>query len=340
MRLIIVEKTQFFNLLPAAASERWPGEQIAMMASMPYLLNRYTYPRGLAYKDYPLVASPLYGKTDKRFDDGSFALGAMVVDGVSKKMEPISFTQASALMQDAEHLVFAGDWDHTGVWGMERMLELLAPERDKTDYEVGVFNGGLDEASIRRVLSSLRRPDDQGFQALSNAAQVKRYFDYNFNLNSLAILGNLYRSIASTNQPVLITKYMVQALLFVIKHGEDGTPKRDWLQHWKGTGKYEFVENEWWMDGMGSPASRQSMLRQLEELGLIQVCENNCTYGLAFRGTPMGIEFVGRLHKDCSDPDLPFRLSAWMGFPFAEIKPVIDKYLLTFFRRQKRHQGV
>lgn len=341
MRLIIVEKMSVAKAIGALVAERWPGEDIMMMASMPYLLNKYSYPRGRAYNDYPLVETPKYKKTDVRFDDGTFACGVRITNGSFLHNFSIAFTPACKLMQTAEHLVFAGDWDHTGVWGMERMLELLAPERDKTDYDVAVLNGGLDEASIRRVLLDLRRPDDERFVALSNAAQVKRYFDYNFNVNSLPILGNLYRSIAGTNDPVLISKYMVQLLLFVVKHGDEGAPNNtDWLAKWKGTGKYEIKETEWFMSGIGSPASRHPMMKQLEELGLIQECETNPAYRMAYRCTPMGLVFAGRLHKDCADPDLPFRLQEWMGKPFDEIKPVIDKYLMTFFRRQKRHQGV
>lgn len=340
MRLLITEKPSFAKAIGPLVRERWPVEDIIMMSSIPYWLNRYAYPRGLPYNDYPLLGNQKYARTENRLEDGSFAQAvSLSSDGTPTAMR-VCFDQACEWMRNAEHLVFAGDWDHTGVWGMERMLELLAPERDATDYDVAVFNGGLDEASIRRVLSDLRRPSDERFVAMSNAAQVKRYFDYNFNVNSLPILGNLYRSIAGTNDPVLISKYMVQLLLFVVKHGDEGTLNGDWLANWKGTGKYKPEDNEWFMSGIGSPASRLQMMKQLEELELIQACATKSVYGMAYRCTPMGLVFAGRLHKDCSDPDLPFRLQEWMGQPFDEIRPVIDKYLLTFFRRQKRHQAV
>jgi hypothetical protein len=342
MRVIIAEKITVAKTIAPIAAERWPGEEIMIMVSMPYMLNKYAYPRGLAYGDYPLIGNPSYKKTDVRFEDGTFARGIRVTNGRFISSFGIAFKPACNLMQTVKHLVFAGDWDHTGVWGMERMLELLAPERDKTDYDVAVLNGGLDEASIRRVLKDLRRPEDPRFVALSNAAQVKRYFDYNFNVNSLPIMGNLYRSIAGSDQPVLFTKYMIQVLLFVIKHGDQGAPNNsDWLRDWKGTGKYAFVDNEWSMGGLGSAASRAQILRNLHELGLVEpaVVESRA-HCFGYRCTPMGLVFAGRLHKDCADPDLPFRLEDWMGKPFAEVKSVIDTYILTFFRRQKRHQGI
>lgn len=341
MRLIIVEKLQVAKIIAPFVAERWPGEELNIICSVPYWLNVYSYPRGLAYNDYPLLGTPCYKKTDVLFNDGTFTWSMLVKDGVISPHRRIYFDEASELMGNAEHLVFAGDWDHTGVWGMERLLELLSPDRDKGDYDVAVFSAGLDEASIRRVLWDLRRPDDKRFVALSNAAQVKRYFDYNFNVNSLSILGNLYRDVSGTNTPVLITKNMVQILIHAVLHGEIAEAGNNGLYHWKGTGKYNpeaFEKYEWWLQGLGSAASRHVLLKQMVELGLIApVGDPKRAY--VFVSTPFGREFEGRLHKDCTDPDLPFRLNLWMARPFDEVKPSIDAYLAGFFRKQKRHQG-
>jgi hypothetical protein len=345
MRVIIAENPMMAKKIAPFTAERWPGEEIMILASMPYDLNKYVYPRGLAYSDYPFLGSPDYKKTDARFEDGTFGRGVRVTNGKFISNFSIAFKSACNLMQTAKHLVFAGDWDHAGVWGMERMLELLAPERDKTDYDVAVFNGGLDEASIRRVLSNLRRPDDEQFLALSNAAKVKRYFDYNFNVNSLAILGNLYRDVAGTNTPVLITKNMVQILIHAVSNGEvaeAGSKNRLHLSRWRGTGKYDpdaFEKYDWWLEGLGSAASRPALLKQMTELGLLEPVGDS-ERPFLFVSTELGRTFEGRLHKDCTDQDLPFRLNLWMAKPFEEAKLSIDQYLLTFFRKQKRHQAV
>jgi hypothetical protein len=342
MRLIIAEKIMFARKIAPVAAERWPDEDITILASMPYDLNKYVYPRGLAYSDYPFLGSPSYKKVHARFDDGTFAWGLGASNGPFVSSH-FSFESACNLMQTAKHMVFAGDWDPTGVWGMERMLELLAPGRDKTDYDVAVFNGGLDEDSIRRVLANLCRPDDERFMSLSNAAKVKRYFDYNFNVNSLAILGNLYRDVTGTSEPVLITKNMVQIMIHAVAHGEVAEAgRKNSLTYWKGTGKYdpdEFDKNVGWFQGLGCTASRYALLKQMSELGLLERLDEP---GRAFiyESTPLGRAFESRLHRDCADPDLPFRLCLWMAKPFEEAKRSIDQYLLTFFRKQKRHQGV
>jgi hypothetical protein len=344
MRLIIAENIMMAKKIAPFTAERWPGEDIMIMASMPYILNKYSYPRGLAYSDYPLLGNPSYKKTEDRFDDGTFGRGVRV-SGQFISNFAIAFKSACNLMQTAEHLVFAGDWDHAGVWGMERLLDLLAPERDKTDFDVTVFNGGLDEDSIRRVLSNLRRPDDERYMALANAAKVKRYFDYNFNVNSLAILGNLYRDVTGTNAPVLITKNMVQILIHAVSNvavAISGRSNSLNLSRWKGTGKYDpdaFEKYDWWLEGLGSAASRPALLAQMKELGLLEPVGGDERPNV-YLTTELGRTFEGRLHKDCTDQDLPFRLNLWMEKPFEEAKLSIDQYLLTFFRKQKRYQGV
>jgi len=343
MRLIITEKPQLFDALAPRAAERWPGEEIIMICSMPYILNVYSYPRGLAYNEYPLLGEPAYKKTESRFEDGSFTMAVLVAEGKAGQRYRMSFKQARKEMLRAEHLVFAGDWDHAGVWGMERMLELLAPERDGTQFEVAIINAGLDESSLRRVLGDLRAPTDPRYQALKNAALVKRYFDYNFNTNSLSILGQLYRSAAESNQPVLITKNMVQILIEAAKTGEileTGRLKENSLCHWKGTGKYDPRDceaYEWWLHGMGSAASRPSLLKQMTSLGLLEALDEG-KYPIRFGITAFGRDFASRLHKDCADPDLTFRLCHWMSKPIEEAKLLIDAYLMSFFRKQKRRQ--
>ena len=345
MRLIITEKVQLFDALAPIATERWPGEEIIMICSMPYDLNVYSYPRGLAYNDYPLLGEPAYKKTAARFEDGSFTRAVIVTDGEAGHRYRMSFEQARKEMLRADHLVFAGDWDHAGVWGMERMLELLVPERDGSVFEVAIINGGLDERSLRRVFSDLRTPADPRYQALKNAALVKRYFDYNFNVNSLSILGQLYRTAADTNQPVLITKNMVQILIEAAKVGEimeSGRSKENSLCHWKGTGKYDPNDcnaYEWWLQGMGSAASRPALLKQMTSLGLLEP-EDDGKYPSRFRITAFGRNFANRLHKDCTDPDLTFRLCHWMAKPLDEAKELIDAYLMAFFRKQKRLQDI
>jgi hypothetical protein len=341
MRLIITEKPYLFDVLVPMAVERWPGEEIIMICSMPYWLNVYSYPRGLGYNEYPLLGEPAYKKPTARFEDGSFTRAVIVTGGKAMHRYRMSFEQARMEMLRADSLVFAGDWDHAGVWGMEQMLELLMPGCDQPMFDVIILDSGQDQATIRRALNDLRTPADPRYQALKNSARLKRYFDYNFNVNSLAILGNLYRAVTDTNQPVLLTKNMVQILLHAAKTGEISEYGREnSISDWKGTGKYTWQDRggaEHWLDGIGSAASRHEIVKQMSNLGLL-VQKEGSRFAHCHSITQLGSKLASRIHKDCADPDLPFRLHHWMSRPFAEAKVSIDAYLMSFFRKQKRLQ--
>ena len=49
----------------------------------------------------------------------------------------------------------------------------------------------------------------------------------------------------------------------------------------------------------------------------------------------MGRAFLEKLHPDCEDPDLPFRLSEWQHDP-ATGHAKAQRYLRTWFGKQKR----
>lgn len=51
--------------------------------------------------------------------------------------------------------------------------------------------------------------------------------------------------------------------------------------------------------------------------------------------TAKGQEFLSLLHRECNDQDLPYRLHQWCQ-NWNDSKPTIDRYLRTFFGRQKR----
>jgi hypothetical protein len=51
----------------------------------------------------------------------------------------------------------------------------------------------------------------------------------------------------------------------------------------------------------------------------------------------LGHRYLDSLHPSCEDADLPFRLDAWSKLPEVEAKAKIDRYIRTFFGKQKNH---
>ncbi len=95
------------------------------------------------------------------------------------------------------------------------------------------------------------------------------------------------------------------------------------MQRWRGTGKYPLGE-------MGSPASRGALIDRLRTLRLV----SKESKGIQL--SPLGEEFLTRLHPDCKDLDLPQRLATWCTAGLEASKPGIDKYIRTVFGKQLR----
>jgi hypothetical protein len=162
-----------------------------------------------------------------------------------------------------------------------------------------------------------------------NAAQVKRYFDYNWNANALAILGSTVRAAGQAEGAPPLSKYSLQALYFIADHPaglKDGEIIHK-LSNWRGTGAHQSTTR------MGSASSYAQMIENLQSAGLIRQEQSDAASVLVV--TDMGSSVLSKLHKDCRDADLPFRIQKWCAKDFNEAKPAMDLYLNTFFGKQK-----
>jgi hypothetical protein len=197
--------------------------------------------------------------------------------------------------------------------------------RFQTDYKMDGVNVVIPEA--------IQSSADE-YRKLLNAAEVKRYFDFNFYLNSSAILGKLYREVFDTTEPEFIGRSGILLMMLAGKNEVLPDDLKSTLHSWKGTGKYDAVDCQFF-DGMGTTLSCFNASHSLERLKILtRIQSAKAGYVL----TDLGREFFIRLHKDCFDQDLPFRLNAWMARPFNEVMPVMDQYILTYFRKQQRFQ--
>ena len=338
MRLIFVKHPQAAKNYAEHVQSRWPGEELVLICTVPNGLNQPFFPRGIAYSKYPVVRATDY-RANKNWlmRNGDFTSIIRVTEGAEIKSESVSFDGAAKLLTEAAELTFLGDWDYTGVWGMEMLQRHLNPTADPRPHQVirnpyGYVKEHLDIAFLAPKDSS-----DREYQELLNAGFVKRYFDYNFALNSFAILGNLYREVFEVKDPVFIGRNS----LLIMQHAsyEPKLPYnlKRYLEDWKGTGKYASGTGRFF-EGLGTSLSCQMVEHDLKMLGIMATSPDGV--GTSWSLTDLGKQFVARLHKDCYDPDQSFRLSAWMERPFGEAKVAIDQYLMTFFRKQKRHQGV
>ncbi|WP_410951754.1 hypothetical protein [Pseudomonas sp. S1(2024)] len=330
MRIIITEKFSVTHALAKVAGDFYPDEEIFFIEALPYWLNNFKFPKGMALSEYPYYGQPLY-KRDQPWDGLRRRLSKLV-DRQAVAINPISLDEAAAFMLKADDIICACDWDHTGIWGFNLFMEQTLGANRAPAYPVLALRGGQDTKSLCTAFKTMIDTNHPEFKALLSAGRVKRLFEFSYAINSQAILGNLYRRLAGTNEPVFVSKYALQALIWLAEHPPTLCYKLEELMasKWQGTGKYP-KDSMNHLFGMGSAASRQHLLGNLIQLGLINQSE---THMLSI--TPLGTAFVGALHPDCRDFDLPFRLDAWMSMGVEAAEPAIKRYLNTFFGKQLR----
>jgi hypothetical protein len=333
MRVLFFEKPLFIRKDLPVAAQRWPDEVVvAVCCPFPLFSGAFRFPRTQVYNNLPLVIDPQYKPwewlTENPWFASVFLIFKLDANGVAHKQVCETAEQMEKFMEQASSLVCAADWDHTGALGFNLFVEHFAPHLHGKRHDVVCTDTfPVDPASLYRQPLTTDHPD---FIALGNAGRIKRYFDYNFHLNGNVILGDLYRSITDSNPGASISKYMLLILFYL--HGTGPRPHhkvRSDMCQWKGKpGSAGPVAS------VGSPASATSIIQNLVTLGLLSESQSGLVAVSA-----IGQQFLLGLHKDCYDPHLPQRITGWQKLPFLQAQPLIERYLKTFFGKQKRYQA-
>lgn len=333
MRVVVVEHLAVARKLAPILRARWPQEQIAVMPLMNGSLYHHAYPRGLSYQQFPLILPADFKPAALNGWRAHFNRLYTICDDGALFCEDQSFEQAGETMLSADHIVYMGDWDYSGVWGMELLKRSLMPSRE-TVHEVFRLPPEHKLQEFEITLPDPIDSNDSAYQALYQAALVKRHFDYNFHFNGLVIFGKLYRTLSGGTGDDFVGRSGLLTALRMKQIGELPEDVAGYLEKWVGTGKYTGHACQFF-DGMGSHLARFNVKYDLMSLKIITQKD---LAGGGYVLSPLGDAFVSKIHKDCYDQDLPSRLDAWMTRPFDEVRPLIDQYILTYFGKQKRLQ--
>jgi hypothetical protein len=195
--------------------------------------------------------------------------------------------------------------------------------------------------SERSIQSALEHPLSEFNEALACAqTALKADFDYSFLVNAAGLLTRCYHASGGELANPVFSKYTVQALYALRRDViEDlGTSEGELIyrfqKDWKGTGKYAGVRAQ-----LGSCSSQSEFLEAMVRYGLADYSRGPSFRRPARRQmalTALGEAFLAKLHPDCEDPDLPFRLDAWQANPSLENRQASQRYLRTWFGKQKK----
>lgn len=320
--VFVTEKPSHAKLLAPHIQRRWPDAKLFIVLTLYIGPYEFSYPRGLKMADYPYIAEPTW-KPRKSFGvPHDFNVNSLVMKIEGGELHSTAFTPGDVL-RDSDDIWYACDADHTGAHAYYVLLsQTLGFEGSAAEHPMLMLTA-LDEASLVRAFDSASTTHSAEFKELLRHGMAKRYFEYNFNVNALAVLTPCLRSVGIDTDTYWLSKYSLQ-LLYALR---DQPPIKEnsllrMMEKWRGTGRYDLSE-------LGSPASRYAMIEGLKRVGLID--SNDGKLSLSERGGVL----LDSLHPDCHDPDLPSRLGLWQqNWPAS--KPHIERYLRTFFGKQKR----
>ena len=185
-------------------------------------------------------------------------------------------------------------------------------------------------------LVSGRLPRWPGNGRAHGAAQAKEFFDWNWAVNTQALMAPYLRAagVHRLDKLPAFQKVCVSLLLFLART-EEGR-NRAWTEgtlvqrmaRWDPEGSARFG----WRAELGSPTSRSAAIEHLLDMGLLERCGKRIVaLGEA------GEDLSGLLPKDAWDPHQPRRLAEWME-TWPASRPAMERYLGTWWSKVRNRR--
>lgn len=328
--VLITEKPTISRMLGHYAQAHWPEATIYMVSLVPYTNLRLVYPHGLKWSDYPVIDTP---RSAKASWDRWVGYSYTMKDGL-----PVEIKLSQALFSQADEIIYACDPDATGAVSFHTFMRLQFGDDRAMDCP-SLCLADLSSEALQRAFMTIM-PFGQRFARHLDAGLTKRYFDWHWNSNALAILQESAEFAGVPREAFPLSKYGLQ-LLYALRRYETQHELRKrtgpfhevelikLMQNWTGTGHHAPRAGV----SLGSPASYAKIIDNLLAIGHLQRMPDDITQ---CRLTPQAHAYLATLHPDCEDPDLPFRIDDWCQAGLEASKPAINRYIRTWFGKQER----
>lgn len=322
MIVIYTDKPMISRKIAPFFSEKYQNEIIVYIHSMYFMNVYFDYSNNIKWKDFPIISNP-------QFKISSIEKWRAVTYE-NEKLIPIEVSFQD--IKNCQKLIYAGDYCSSNIYLFSEFLSYLFGDLTQQENIDFLCLKSLSDNSIVEAIENSKSFHDVS-TSIFNEGRIRKYFDYNFNLNSFALFGKSYQCVMKefhniNTHNTFISKNMLQLLYFVKNEQNNSIIYKEGqliskMYNWKGTGKYQFKSS------IGNEASRISIIQNLIDLELIEV--NNQYIFISLKGK----KFLEFLPKDCMDYDLPFRINLWSKLPFDEAKNKIDNYLSTYYKKIK-----
>jgi len=312
--LLVTEKpSQAKNILPHW-QEHFPDDEITQFHTPPIGSFRFRLPRDLPLSSVPIIADPILERRPP---------GVIQPPGVS----PFD-GDFGALARAADHIVCATGFDPAGC---RNFLDLMTQYRVETPLsEISWLALRAEDAtSVTAGIAKNLHADNPEFARMAAIGQARQYFNHLYLVNALPVFGLALRAagIDPTGKFSFLSKYTLQMLLLLARLEPGPLLWKELIKLMvKDPGSQDRSQ-------IGSPMSREAIVSWLWGSGCLtrQDQDGPVRYVLSDRGRRL----AGLIHKDCFDPHLSSRLEGW-GETWPASKPAIERYVRTFFGKEKR----
>ena len=317
--VFLVESRNSANRIKPLLSKYQDKFNLQFIHTLAIGLYQFKYPSHIKIKDLPAVFEPEW---QLRKNDGS--LGFKLAPHTLKDDQIVATAlTVSEVLTQADVIVLTEYHDMSAIHSVYKILEfnphqanvVLLRDSKSTQKEIdSIFNA-----------TAQKLQDEPLLHTLYEQSKVKKYFDYNFNINSAIILGKSLKLVGVDSPDFVMTKNCLLALYYLKNKGRNSISNilQDFHENWVGTGKYAATS-------LGSIISRSEILSLLVNAGLVH--NENSKLQLSNKGQ----DFLNTLHPDCCDMDLPHRIKQWVELE-SSASPKIDIYIRTYFGKQKRY---
>ena len=342
--LVIIEKQSQKEILEKSNIfiDYLTDKEYDFLETLSFVPFTFKYPKNIKYKEYP------------KSNNLEYKLNSSLVNFNQKILNQYEKLNKDYLLSFDE-LFLAPDFDHTGIYSVYLILEnILGPDWKSLFKKIHYLKFiSFDKKTINNEILQVIFDDnynssiEKKFDRLYEYAKIKRYFEYNYNINSNIFFKEVFVKLINSyinkeddffknrisslieGEIPTFTKYIIMTFHIIAEDFNYNVKLNDllsYIQKYEGSGKYSEYTN----CSIGSPASVGLIIKRLEELALIDISDK----GLV-RFTDLGIQFHSLLHNKTFDVDLPFRIKNWCSSNFNEAIIGIDKYIYRYFSYQK-----
>ncbi len=301
---------------------------------VPFYIFKYEQ-KNIKYKDLPLINEINYKFNNRNLVEN------LIIEFPNQKDDILNSSYSNSyknltkdFFEQFDDLIIATDNDSSGCYNTWNEI-FIATKKDIKEIFNNIYflnTNYMDETTLNKNINLLFNNQTYQenrlilFNEFKERGHIKKYFDYNYQLNSNILIKELYQNIFDNKDEELyskfgFTKYMIY-LCFMLKNEEK----------YFNYGKFfQQMQNK----NVGSPASRGQVFENIKKLNIINFDDKEKKFYI----TDKGRLFINSLNKKLNDPFLSKRISNWQDEYLIDKEKTCEKinnYIKEVFSKQKK----